>query len=207
MALRVIGAGFGRTGTLSLKSALERLGFGPCYHMTELIEHPEHADFWERAAAGDEVDWDQILRGYRAAVDWPTCNFYRPLAEHYPEAKVILTVRDPERWYTSAQTTIFPRITRPIAKDKAVLRSRARMQRKVVIEQAFEGDITDRDHVLAVFRRHVEQVQRTIPPARLLVYDVADAWAPLCGFLERPVPDEPFPHVNSSDEFRQRFND
>jgi hypothetical protein len=207
MALGVIGAGFGRTGTLSLKEALERLGFGPCYHMIELIEHPEHVDFWERAAAGSEVDWDEILGSYRAAVDWPACNFYRPLAVRYPDAKVILTLRDPERWYESARATIFPRITRPIAKDNAVARARAQMQRKVVIEQAFGGNITDREHVLAVFRRHLEEVQRKVPPERLLVYRVADGWAPLCRFLERPVPDEPFPQVNSSDDFRQRFRD
>jgi Sulfotransferase domain len=207
MALAVIGAGFGRTGTLSLRGALERLGFGPCYHMIELIEHPDHVDFWERAAAGGEVDWDEVLGGYRAAVDWPACNFYEPLAARYPGAKVILTVRDPERWYESARQTIFPRITRSIAQDQAALLARARMQRKVVIEQAFGGDITDREHVLAVFRRHIEEVQRKVPPERLLVYDVADGWAPLCNFLGQPVPEEPFPRVNASEEFRRRFRD
>jgi len=207
MTLGVIGAGFGRTGTLSLKGALERLGFGPCYHMIELIEHPEHVDFWQRAAAGGEIDWDEVLAGYRAAVDWPACNFYAQLAARYPVAKVVLTVRDPERWYESARQTIFPRITRSIAKDKVVLLARARMQRKVVIEQTFGGDISNRDHVLAVFRRHIEEVQRKIPPGRLLVYDVADGWDPLCRFLQQPVPDEPFPHVNASEEFRRRFRD
>jgi len=207
MTLGVIGAGFGRTGTLSLKEALERLGFGPCYHMIELIEHPEHVDFWERAAAGGEVDWDEVLCGYRAAVDWPACNFYAQLAARYPVAKVILTVRDPERWYESARQTIFPRITRSIAQDEVALLARARMQRKVVIEQTFGGDIGNRDHVLAVFRRHIEEVQRKIPPERLLVYDVADGWDPLCRFLQQPVPDEPFPHVNASEEFRRRFRD
>jgi len=207
MTLGVIGAGFGRTGTLSLKEALERLGFGPCYHMIELIEHPEHVDFWERAAAGGEVDWDEVLCGYRAAVDWPACNFYAPLAARYPDAKVVLTVRDPERWYESAQSTIFPRITRPVARDDAVAWARAQMQRKVVIEQTFGGEVADREHVLAVFRRHIEEVQRAIPAERLLVYRVADGWPPLCAFLGQPVPDEPFPHVNSFEEFRRRFTD
>jgi Sulfotransferase domain len=135
------------------------------------------------------------------------CNFYEALAARYPGARVILTVRDPERWYESARQTIFPRITRSIAKDQAALLARARMQRKVVIEQAFGGDITDREHVLAVFRRHIEEVQRTVPPERLLVYDVAEGWDPLCNFLGQPVPDESFPHVNASDEFRRRFRD
>ncbi|MGH6899218.1 MAG: sulfotransferase family protein [Geminicoccaceae bacterium] len=206
MTLAVIGAGFGRTGTLSLKGALERLGFGPCYHMIELIEHPEHANFWQRAATGGAVDWDEILCGYRAAVDWPACNFYRPLAARYPGAKVILTLRDPGRWYESARQTIFPRITRPVAEDDPAW-TRAQMQRKVVIEQAFGGDIMSRDHVLRVFRRHIEEVQRAIPPARLLAYRVADGWEPLCRFLEQPIPDEPFPQVNASEDFRRRFND
>ena len=207
MSLRVIGAGFGRTGTLSLKGALEHLGFGPCYHMIEVIDHPEHVDFWQRAAAGAAVDWDEILAGYRAAVDWPACSFYAELAARYPEAKVILTARDPERWYQSAWQTIFPRITRPVSPDDALAWVRIRMQRKIVIEQAFGGDIEDREHALAVFRQHVAEVQRAIPPERLLVYRVADGWEPLCRFLERPVPDQPFPHVNASDEFRRRFND
>jgi hypothetical protein len=207
MTLGVIGAGFGRTGTLSLKGALEGLGFGPCYHMVEVIEHPEHVGFWQRAAEGGEVDWDEVLAGYCAAVDWPACNFYAPLAARYPEAKVILTVRDPEGWYDSAWQTIFPRITRPVAEDDTVARARIQMQRRVVIEQAFAGDIADREHALAVFRRHVAEVQRTIPPERLLVYQVADGWEPLCRFLERPVPDQPFPHVNASEEFKRRFND
>jgi len=207
MTLAVIGAGFGRTGTLSLKGALERLGLRPCYHMIELIEHPEHAAFWERAAAGGAVDWDEILAGYRAAVDWPACNFYAPLAARYPRAKVILTLRDPERWYESARSTIFPRILRSVAEADERAFARVRMQRKVVIEQAFGGDIASREHVLAVFRRHLEEVQRTVAPERLLVYRVADGWPPLCAFLGQPVPDEPFPHVNSSGDFRRRFND
>ena len=206
MSLGVIGAGFGRTGTLSLKGALEHLGFGP-YHMIEVIDRPEHVDFWQRAAAGTAVDWDEILAGYRAAVDWPACSFYAELAARYPEAKVILTARDPERWYQSAWQTIFPRITRPVSPDDALAWARIRMQRKIVIEQAFGGDIEDREHALAVFRQHVAEVQRAIPPERLLVYRVADGWEPLCRFLERPVPDQPFPHVNASDEFRRRFND
>jgi hypothetical protein len=175
--------------------------------MIEVIEHPEHVSFWERAASGAPVDWEEILLGYRAAVDWPACHFYRPLAARYPDAKVILTVRDPERWYDSAWQTILPRIMRTVAKDDEVGRARAQMQRRIVIEQALGGEMTDREHMLRVFRRHIEEVQRAIPPERLLVYWVADGWEPLCHFLGRPVPDAPFPNVNTSDEFRRRFND
>src|SRR5215212_7838314 len=108
MSLEVIGAGFGRTGTMSLKVALEQLGYGPCYHMVELFEHPDHVERWEAAVRGEEpVDWEEVFAGYRATVDWPGAAFYKELSERYPEAKVILTVRDPDRWYESARNTIF----------------------------------------------------------------------------------------------------
>lgn len=107
MSLEVIGAGFGRTGTMSLKMALEDLGYGPCYHMIELFEHPEHVERWEAAVRGEPVDWEEMFVGYRASVDWPGAAFYKELSERYPEAKVILTVRDPEKWYESVRNTIF----------------------------------------------------------------------------------------------------
>src|SRR5919199_3150253 len=109
MALEVIGAGFGRTGTMSLKVALEELGFGPCYHMTEVFANPKHVKFWEAAARGEPVDWEELFRGYRSSVDWPGAAFYEELMERYPDAKVILTVRDPDRWYESALNTIYGR--------------------------------------------------------------------------------------------------
>jgi hypothetical protein len=107
MNLEVIGAGFGRTGTMSLKVALEELGFGPCYHMREVFEHPEHIELWGAAIQGKPVDWEQIFGNYRATVDWPGCTFYNELLERNPDAKVILTVRDPQRWYESAYNTIY----------------------------------------------------------------------------------------------------
>ena len=207
MTLAVIGAGFGRTGTASLKNALERLGFAPCYHMFEVVAQPEHSRFWQRAADGAAVDWDELLGPYRAAVDWPACSFYRELAAHYPDAKVILTLRDPAAWFESAWRTIFPRITRPVGPEDGLALLRVKMQRRIVIERTFGGDIASRDHALAVFRRHALEVRRTIPPARLLEYEVTEGWQPLCAFLGRPVPEEPFPHANAADEFRARFAD
>ena len=203
MALSVIGAGFGRTGTLSLRIALERLGLGPCYHMLEVFEHPEHIGIWERAGDGREVDWDGLFRSYRSAVDWPTCAFYRELAERYPEAKVVLTVRDPERWYRSAVETIFPVMTGSPAGDDPVALAQARMARRLILERTFGGRVDDRGHAVAVYERHAEEVRRTIPPERLLVYAVAEGWEPLCRFLGQPVPAEPFPQVNTTEEFQQ----
>ncbi len=203
MALSIIGAGFGRTGTLSLRTALEQLGLGPCYHMSEVFERPEDIEVWNRVAAGDPVDWEALFVGYRSAVDWPVCAYYRQLAEHYPQAKVILTVRDPERWYRSAIETIFPVMTgSPIGND-AVGHAQAAMARKIILEQTFGERVNDREHVLAVYERHIEEVKRTIPPERLLVYQVAEGWEPLCRFLDRPVPAEPFPQVNTTEEFQQ----
>ncbi len=205
MTLSVIGAGFGRTGTLSLKGALEHLGFGPCYHMSEVVQNPGFADWWHRAADGLPVDWDRVFDGYRATVDWPACRFYRQLAAHYPDAKVILTVRDPERWFESAWNTIFHVMTRPRPTDDRSAEHRLSMARKIIIEQTFDGRIDDRRHAISVFERHNDEVRRAIAPDRLLVYDLAQGWQPLCRFLDRPVPDEPMPSVNTTAEFRQRL--
>lgn len=205
MALSVIGAGFGRTGTLSLKFALDQLGFGPCYHMLEVIKNPGFADYWYAAAIGEPVDWDQVFDGYHSTVDWPSTHFYSQLADFYPEAKVILTLRDPERWHQSGENTIFQPLRATMNSEDPEVIARGRMAQKVVLEQAMDGKIDDKEGLIEVFNRHIETVKSTIAPERLLVYEVAEGWGPLCDFLGVPVPDEPFPRVNSSDEFRQIF--
>ena len=209
MPLEVIGAGLGRTGTLSLKIALEQLGFAGCYHMTEVFAHPEHVPLWDAAGRGDPVDWDALFRGYRATVDWPGCNFYRALMGWYPDAKVILTVRDPERWYESARRTIysvreaFPRWSRPFLPRMGRIMG---MVDRLIWDGFFRGRFEDRDHALVVFHRHTEEVRRSVPPDRLLVYEVREGWGPLCAFLGVPVPEgKPFPHVNDTEEFRARI--
>ncbi len=199
MALEVIGAGLGRTGTTSLKLALEQLGFVRCHHMTEFISHPQTAPEWERAARGESVDWDRLLAGYRATADWPACHFYKELAARYPAAKVVLTVRDPESWFQSTQATIF---------------SDAHLQQvgerpmggfvRMAILPFFDGRMHDREHLLEVYERHNAEVRRVIQPGRLLVYDVREGWEPLCRFLDRPIPSDPFPRANTTETFRQR---
>jgi hypothetical protein len=195
MALQVIGAGYGRTGTLSLKLALEQLGFGPCHHMVEVFAHPETIPLWIAAADG-RPDWEAIFDGYAAAVDWPTATFYRELAEAYPEAKVILTERNPESWFASTQATIFGRELPPDSEDPWTV-----MAGKVVGE-LFDRRLHDKARVISVYQAHNARVREVIPPERLLVYQVADGWAPLCAFLGVPVPDAPMPKVNSTEEFR-----
>lgn len=203
MALSVVGAGFGRTGTLSLKLALEQLGLGPCHHMMEVFANPAQAPVWHSAAKGGAVDWDELLSGYKASVDWPSCHFWRELAAHYPEAKVVLSTRDPRRWYKSISETIFPAMAgeMPEEGDAANVLS---MARHVVSEKTFGGR-TDEAHVLDVLERHEAEVKRSVPASRLLVFDVAEGWDPLCRFLGVPVPDAPFPRTNSSEEFRARL--
>jgi len=204
MALSVIGAGFGRTGTLSLKHALELLGLGPCYHMLEVRKHPEHDRIWLDAVEHRAVDWDALFAGYRSSCDWPQCQFWPELAAHYPDAKVILTLRDPARWYASISGTIFETLSRDAdpADGAAVLHRK--MTRRLIHDLVFDGRWRDESHVLDVYRRHAERVQRELPARRLLVYDVAHGWEPLCAFLDVAIPDAPFPNVNSTAEFRAR---
>lgn len=196
MTLKVIGAGFGRTGTLSLKLALEQLGFAPCYHMVEVFKNPQAIGWWLDAADG-KPDWDKIFDGYHACVDWPAATFYETLAAAYPDAKVILTERDPEAWFRSTQATIFPRATPP---DTDVPFDQ--LFRKV-IGRLFDYRMRDHEHVIGVYNRHNAEVRRRIAPERLLSYDVAQGWEPLCRFLEVAIPATPMPKTNTSEEFRK----
>jgi hypothetical protein len=201
MPLSVIGAGFGRTGTLSLKKALERLGFGPCHHMVELFSHPEQIPLWDRATDGAAIDWDALLGGYRSVVDWPACHFWRELADRYPAAKVILTVRDPRAWYRSARATIFRHMEEPPPDEPPAAKAQWRLVRKMILRQTFGGSTDDPELAIGVLRMHDEEVERTLPAERLLVHEVSQGWEPLCRFLGAEVPDEPFPRVNTTEEF------
>ena len=199
MGLTLVGAGFGRTGTLSLKSALEKLGVGRCYHMLEVQRNPAHVALWSRAADGAEMDWDALFEGYSATVDWPACSFWRELAERWPEAKVLLSLRDPEDWYDSVRQTIYRAMT---GEMKAMPSDHVAMTRKLVLEQTFDGRFEDRAHAIGVFRRHNEEVRESVDPARLLVYEASQGWEPLCAFLGLPVPGEPYPRVNTRERTR-----
>ena len=212
MALAVIGAGFGRTGTLSLKLALEQLGFAPCYHMIETGRHPKHDALWLALARGESDDWRSVLSGYAACVDWPGIAIWKTLIAANPEAKVILTVRDPERWYASAAKTIFARMqdfAETVARGDAdavdpVRRAHMTMVNAAVVDRSFGGSL-DKDHAIAVFNAHNEEVRRTVPPERLLVYESGEGWDRLCAFLRVPVPQAPYPTVNSTADFAARF--
>jgi hypothetical protein len=200
--LEVIGAGFGRTGTLSLKLALERLGFGPCHHMIELIDDQEQLDLWSRVAEDGTADWDMVYRDFRSTVDWPGVTFWRQLVGHYPDAKVILTVRDPQSWYESACESIYR--ARSFLADDPLSRQRRDIVGRTVWDGTFGGRFEDAEHAMAVFGEHNDEVRREVPAERLLEFQVKQGWGPLCDFLGVPVPDEPFPRSNDRLEFAAR---
>jgi hypothetical protein len=196
--LDVIGPSFGRTGTMSMKAALERLGFGPCYHMSEVYEQG-HVDAWIARIEGSQSSWDAIFAGFRATVDWPASAFWKSIKTANPSAKVVLTRRDPDQWYESISNTIFQALRAPTEDAE---RAHWRVYtRKLILEQTF-GNQLDHDNVVAVLRAHEEDVIASVPSDELLVYEVGDGWEPLCEFLRVPVPNEPFPHSNTTDEFR-----
>jgi len=208
MTLSVIGAGYGRTGTLSLKAALEHLGYVKCHHMIEVLHNPGEADLWMAAAGrvsrGEAVDWETLLDGYRATVDWPACHFYRELAEQYPQAKVVLTVRDPLAWYQSMAATTLKVIQEGVASGR-IDPEKGNLGTELVVKAAFNGILDDPEHGVEAFNRHTREVKSAIEPDRLLIFDVREGWAPLCAFLDRPLPAVPFPRTNARDEFHDIF--
>jgi hypothetical protein len=200
MTIRAISAGFGRTGTMSLKLALEQIGFGPCHHMAEVIGNgPVQVPLWNHALAG-KPDFDAIYAGYNSAVDWPSAAFWKELADHYPDAKIILSSRSAESWYDSIRDTILATVWAP-EKWPAPAVDWFKMVAKV-LERSL-GDAKTKDEIIGVFNAHEANVKATIPPERLLVHSSKDGWEPLCAFLGVPVPATPYPRTNSKEEFFQ----
>jgi hypothetical protein len=202
--LDVIGAGFGRTGTLSLKNALERLGHGRCHHMQEVFAAPESTAHWERAARGENIDWEAIYGDFRSTMDWPGARFWRELLANYPSARVILSTRDPERWYASAHQSIYQANLVSRASELGydpLARRRCELVNSIVWDGTFHGRFDDKEYALQVFDEHYAAVRRDVPADRLLEYEVGQGWQPLCDFLGVPVPDEPFPQLNDRTSF------
>lgn len=200
MPLEVIGAGFGRTGTTTLKTALKQLGYEKIYHMNEVNLNPEHTEYWLSALNGADVDWNLFFKEYNAAVDWPTCTFYKQLMEKFPNAKVILTVRDPEKWYESVLNSIYQRHLARHQENAPPL-----LSDELVWGSVFDGNFTDKEHAIQVFNKNIEDVRASVPLERLLEFDVKSGWVPLCKFLGKEVPAEDFPHLNDHTEFSKRF--
>ena len=201
MTLKVIGAGVGRTGTHSLKVALEQLLGGSCHHMIEVFAHAdEEVPIWTAAIQGEPVDWQGLFGPYTAQVDWPGASFWPELSEAFPEALVLLSVRDPEEWYESATNTIFGGMRGGAHGGDAWMAAMLRL-----LDERFSSDLGDRAAMIDAFERHNDLVRSTIPRVRLLEWNPGDGWDPICKRLGLAVPDEPFPVTNTTAEFRARF--
>jgi hypothetical protein len=206
MALRVVGAGLGRTGTNSLKLALEQLLDGRCYHMFEAAARPQDTPLWSAATRGDAVDWDVLLGEYVAAVDWPACAFWQELSADNPDALVLLSSRDsPEAWWASMEGTIVRRLDEPVPADEPD----TALRRAMILElmrARFTPSWRDRDSAISAYERHNETVRRGVPAGRLIEWRPGDGWQPICEALHLPVPEEPFPHVNTTADFRSNVS-
>jgi hypothetical protein len=201
MTLKVVGAGLGRTGTHSLKIALEELLGGPCYHMVEVIQDPPQAEFWLRAINGEAVDWNGFLAGYRAAVDWPASAFWRELSEANPNAIILLSTRDTDDWWRSASRTIFEISLRDTASFQGQPPMALDMPR-IMLSTKFTPNWENEAEAKAAYERHNADVRASAPADRLVDWRAGDGWEPICRALGLAVPGHPFPHVNTSDEFR-----
>lgn len=191
---------------MSLRAALEQLGFDPCLHMIDLIREPRRIDLWTDAAEGRPVDWHALFAGYDATVDWPGCTFYAQLADAFPDAKVLLTVRDPDAWYESTLRTIYA--AQDAARSgrlsgDAPSAGLMRVIGALIWEGTFDGRFADRAHAIEVFNRHNEAVVATVPRDRLLVHEIGEGWDPLARFLGADAPDAPFPRLNDTAAFRE----
>lgn len=208
--MQVIGAGFGRTGTLTLKAALEELGVGPCYHMVEVLwGDTGRLPLWQAAANGEEVDWKAVFEGFESTVDWPGCTFWEPLMEVFPDAKVLLTVRDPESWYESARNTIYASL---VAGQKGELKEgdeeppspeAFQMISALIWQGTFHGKFEDRAYAIEMFDKHIAEVKSKVPPERLVVHEVKEGWKPLAQMLGVPEPRTEFPRLNDKVAFRE----
>jgi hypothetical protein len=194
--MKIIGAGFGRTGTVSLQQALEHLGY-PCYHMQEVMKlySQGHVDQWDLAVTGHDIDWHALFAGYEATVDFPACVFYQELMEAYPDALVVLSIRDPQRWWKSFSKLLgLVSLTR-LVNFVPMFRKFGAMNLHM-IDYVFDGSM-DKDACITRYVQHIDEVKATVPDERLLVYSVTEGWEPLCRFLGHPVPTIPFPHANA----------
>jgi hypothetical protein len=215
MTIKVIGAGFGQTGTSTLRAVMEELGFGPCYQSYVLFSRPTDIEFWDKVDQGNAVDFNELFSEFQASVGFPGYIYYKQIMEYYPDAKVLLSIRDPEEWYENASKTILVPDRNPGNKELAdsirefnpylgeCIDRIADLHRKVLHEEIFEGKFEDKDFAIGRFIERNQEVKKTVPPERLLVYQVTEGWEPICQFLEVPVPNKPFPHLNPISEFHK----
>jgi hypothetical protein len=199
--MRVVGAGLGRTGTHSLKLALEQLLGEPCYHMIEVFGRPDDIPVWQDALDGQAPAWPTFLADFGAAVDWPVAAFWRELSAAFPAAVVLLSTRDVDDWWTSASNTIFEAVERGAPPEEPVFVAQMAMVRNL-FDQRFTAGWRDEATAKAAYLEHNDTVRAAVPAERLVEWQPGDGWAPICAALDVPVPTDPFPHVNTTSEFR-----
>jgi hypothetical protein len=198
MSVKAIGAGFGRTGTDSLREALTILGFGPCHHMFEVNAHEEQRRLWRALAQGAAPDWDRLLAGYNACVDWPSAFYWRELMAHFPDAKVISTYRSSQSWWDSFEKTLLAFHNQNVDPES--------LGATLIARQVFGGRTIDRSHAIACYETNVKSVKEAVPADRLLVHNLGEGWDSLCAHLGVPIPTKPYPNRNSAAELKAKFN-
>ena len=200
--MKVIGAGFSRTGTFSLKHAIQALGYEPCYHGDVIFQRPDHVDVWNKVLR-HEPDWQELFTGYRAGLDSPICFFWREIRTVFPNSKVILTKRDPDDWYESFEASLYQAMMNPERAPKEI-RAALKMAKAIVLDHVFGGNFEDRGYAIEIYNSHNESVEAsfTNDSFNLLVFEVSKGWEPLCEFLGKEVPKSPFPNTNSREQFQ-----
>lgn len=211
----MIGVGFGRTGTMSLKAALEELGAGPCFHMIDLImgeDKQRDLEYWIKIADGEPVDWDEVFEPWEATVDWPAASKWRELVDAFPDIPVLLNVRDFDGFYKSCTNTILA--VKQAAQAGELEQDANREQpapelwgviEKLIWQGDFQGRFQDKEWVRQMYYERIETIKREVPADRLVYWELGDGWEPLADALGVDVPDEPFPHLHDTNEFRSEF--
>jgi hypothetical protein len=214
MSIKIIGAGFPRTGTNTLRESLEKLGYVKTYHMKNLLLHPENLQYWTRLNETGTTEWDELYNGYQATVDFPAYPWYKEHMKQYPDAKVILSVRPFEKWHDSVYSTIWQaqnpsELERMEMQKKLAANPRlgsvmkcVQFAKEIIMEKHFQGKFLDKAFAEEVFNKHIEDVKAYVPADKLLVFDVSEGWEPLCKFLGVPEPTEPLPHTNKKEDFK-----
>jgi hypothetical protein len=214
MSIKIIGAGFPRTGTNTLRESLEKLGYVKTYHMKNLLLHPENLQYWTRLSETGTTEWDELYNGYQATVDFPAYPWYKEHMKQYPDAKVILSVRPFEKWHDSVYSTIWQaqnpsELERMEMQKKLAANPRlgsvmkcVQFAKEIIMEKHFQGKFLDKAFAEEVFNKHIEDVKAYVPADKLLVFDVSEGWEPLCKFLDVPEPTEPLPHTNKKEDFK-----
>ena len=214
MSIKIIGAGFPRTGTNTLRESLEMLGFVKTYHMKHLLVHPENLHYWTTLRDTNTTNWDALYDGFEATVDFPCYPWYKQHMQRYPDAKVILSTRPFEKWHESVSSTVW-RASNPSEEQRLEMAKKVEqnpallpvlkcvgLSKEIIMDKHFEGRFSDKEFAEQVFNKHHEDVKNYVPAEKLLVFDVAEGWEPLCEFLNVPVPDVPLPHTNKKEDFK-----